>query len=388
MKMMKQRFIYIYLLLPVLLGSCWLDEHADNTPMQAYRTVLFYLACDGSSSDEVQPRLDALQEVWSNDLALGGHLLVYVGGTSAAPARLMEMVADDTDGGKVSLKELCSYENVHSTSAELLSRVINDMYTLYPSQDYGLVFFSHGTGWLPADYLEFPRRRSVGADTRSVVADDGNVLELRDFALAIPDGQFSFILLESGYMAGLEVAYELKEKTAYLIATCTEIPSRGFLPVYGTILPELFKAYPYYRKAAQAYFDYYNRSSGDFRSATVSVIQTSKLEPLKRMLNTAESRVGDWEELDRTSLQSFDRRKDNHLFYDLGDYFRLIGNDEEHTAFADSLSQAVVYEAATEQFLPQSGGFDITSHSGMSIYIPDVHYPVLNGQRKTLRLFQ
>lgn len=385
---MNKRLIYIWLLLPVLLGSCWLDEHADGTPVQAYRTVLFYLAGDGDYSDEVQPRLDALQEVWSNDLALGGHLLVYIGGTSAVPGRLVEMVADDTDGGKVSLKELCTYENAHSASAELFSRVINDMYTLYPSQDYGLVFFSHGTGWLPADYLEFPRRRSVGADTRSVAAEGGNILELRDFALAIPDGQFSFILLDSDHMASLEVAYELKNKTAYLIATCTEIPSPGFLPVYGAILPELFKAYPYYRKAAQAYFDFYNRSSGDFRSATVSVIRTSKLEPLKRMLNTAESRVGDWEELDRASLQAFDRRKDNHLFYDLGDYFRLIGNDEERTAFADSLSLAVVYEAATEQFLPQSGGFGITSHSGLSIYIPDVHYPSLNGQRKSLRLFQ
>lgn len=385
---MDKRFIYIGLLLPILLGSCWIDEHADNTPILAYRTVLFYLASDGDGSGEVQPRLDALQEVWSNDLALGGHLLVYTGGTSTAPARLAEMVADDTDGGKVSLKELCTYENARSASPELLSRVINDMYTLYPSQDYGLVLFSHGSGWLPADYLEFPSRCPAGADTRSVVTEGRNALELRDFALAIPDGQFSFILLETGYMAGLEVAYELKDKTAYLIATCTEIPSRGFLPVYGAILPELFKAYPYYSKAAEAYFDYYNRSSGDFRSATVSVIRTSKLEPLKRMLNTAESRVADWEELDRASLQAFDRRKDNHLFYDLGDYMRLIGNEQERTAFADSLSLAVVYQAATEQFLPQSGGFGITSHSGLSIYIPDVHYPVLNGQRKLLRLFQ
>lgn len=385
---MDKRFIYILLLLPFLLGSCWLDEHADGIPVQAYRTVLFYLANDGNYSDEVQPRLDALQEVWSKDLALGGHLLVYVGGTSDAPARLMEMVADDTDGGKVSLKELYFYENANSASKELFSRVINDMYTLYPSQDYGLVLFSHGNGWLPADYMEFPRRRSAGTDTRSVITEGGNVLELHDIVLAIPDGQFSFILLESDCMASLEVAYELKNKTGYLIATCTEIPSPGFLPVYGAILPELFKAYPYYKKAAQAYFDFYNRSSGDFRSATVSVIRTSKLEPLKQILNAAESRVSDWEELDRTSLQAFDRRTDNHLFYDLGGYLRLIGNDEERTAFADSLSLAVVYEAATEQFLPESGGFDITSHSGLSIYIPDVHYPVLNKQRKSLRLFQ
>lgn len=392
----KISIISILLTFPQLLSSCWIDEHADGTPVQAYRTVLFYLAGDGDASGEVQSRLDALQEIWNNDIALGGRLLVYIGASTDTPARLMEMVADDLDGGKVTLHELRTYEDANSASSEGLSRVINDMYTLYPSQDYGMVLFSQGSGWLPAEHLEVPRRRSAGADsrsnpqanTRSVIGEESNFLELRDFALAIPNGQFSFIVLESGYMAGIEVAYELKEKTDYLIATSTEIPSPGFLPVYEAMLPELFKAYPFYRKAAQAYFDFYNRSSGDFRSATISVIRTSKLEPLKRMLNAAESRVGDWEELNRGSLQAFDRREDNHLFYDLGDYFRLIGNDEERAAFADSLSLAVVYEAATEAFLPQSGGFDITSHSGLTIYIPDVHYPILNGQRRSLRLFQ
>lgn len=214
------------------------------------------------------------------------------------------------------------------------------------------------------------------------------MFELRDFALSIPDGQFSFIVMETAYMAGLEVAYELKDKTDYLIASFTEIPTPGFLPVYGEMLPELFRAYPYYSKAAQAYFDYYNQFTDERRSATISVIRTSRLEPLKRMLNAAEREVPDWEELQRASLQAFDRRTDHHLFYDLDSYFRLIGSEDAQAAFADSLKQAVVYEAATEQFLPRSGGFDISTHSGMSIYIPDVRYPVLNGQRKLLRLFQ
>lgn len=386
---MNRRMIYILWMLPVLLGSCVLNEHSDGTPVQAYRTVLFYLVGDaGNYSDEVEPRLHALQEAWSNELGLGGHLLVYVGGNPDASPRLMEIVEDSLTG-EVSLKVLREYKDANSASAALFSRVINDMYTVYPSQDYGLVLFSRGSGWLPDEFLDYPRRRSVGeGGTRSVVSDGKQVFELRDFALSIPDGQFSFIVMETAYMAGLEVAYELKDKTDYLIASFTEIPTPGFLPVYGEMLPELFRAYPYYSKAAQAYFDYYNQFTDDRRSATISVIRTSRLEPLKRMLNAAESEVPDWEELQRASLQAFDRRTDHHLFYDLDSYFRLIGSEDAQAAFADSLKQAVVYEAATEQFLPRSGGFDISTHSGMSIYIPDVRYPVLNGQRKLLRLFQ
>lgn len=383
-----KRLVYIVgWLLPLLTASCVLNEQSDNTPMRAYRTVLFYLVADGNYSEEVQPRLDALQENWSNELGLGGHLLVYAGGNPDASPCLMEIVKDD-ETGKVSMQVLREYEDANSASAEMFSRVINDMYTVYPSQDYGLVLFSRGSGWLPAEFMDYPRRRSAEAGTRSVMTDGQHTLELRDFALSIPDGQFSFIVLECGYMAGLEVAYELKNKADYLIASSTEIPSSGFLPVYGAMLPELFRAYPYYRKAAQAYFDYYDRFSGDLRSATVSVIRTSRLEPLKRMLREAESGVDDWEALERTSLQAFDRRRNDHLFYDLGSYFRLIGGADAQTAFADSLAQAVLYEAATGQFLPQSGGFDIASHSGMTIYIPDVRYPVLNERRQSLRLFQ
>lgn len=384
-----QRIISMLLLTFLLQSLCsCLDEKADGIPVQSYRTILFYLAGGDDCSEEVASRLNALCEVWNDDLAMGGHLLVYTDGTSDAPARLSELVTDGLPGGSATLREHRVYEIGQPASLEQFSRVINDMYTLYPSQDYGLVLFSRGSGWLPAEYLQFPRRRSVNPDSRSVIETGTYAFELRDFALAIPEGQFSFIVLESDHMAGLEVAYELKEKTDYLIAASTVIPDPGFLPVYGEMLSELFKAYPYYKRAAQAYFDYYDRFSGDFRSATVSVIRTSKLEPLKRMLNAAESRVPDWEELDRGSLQAFDSRTDNHLFYDLGEYFQLIGNAQERSAFADSLRQAVVYRAATQEFLPESGGFGISSHSGLTIYIPDVHYPVLNGRRKQLRLFQ
>lgn len=399
-EVMRNRMILIGVIVPVLLGACMLKEHPDNIPVQAYRTVLFYLVADGNYAEEVQPRLDALQEAWSNELGLGGHLLVFAGGNPEASPRLMEMV-EDGQTGEVSLQVLREYADPHAASAEMLSDVINDMYTVYPSQDYGLVLFSQGSGWLPDEFIDYPRRSAVKGEgstrsalrgeersTRSVMSEGNRVLELRNFALAIPDGQFSFIVFETGYMAGLEVAYELKEKADYLIASSTEIPSPGFLPVYGAMLPELFRAYPYYRKAAQAYFDYYNQYTGDLGSATVSVIRTSQLEPLKRMLNAAESGVEDWEELQRSTLQAFDRRTDHHLCYDLGSYFRLIGSGESQSAFADSLDRAVIYRAATAQFLPQSGGFDIAAHSGMTVYIPDAHYPVLNGERRLLRLFQ
>lgn len=91
-------------------------------------------------------------------------------------------------------------------------------------------------------------------------------------------------------MAGLEVAYELKDKTQYIVGSSAEMLSPGFTPVYQQMFPLLYKKEADLPAVATAYYDYYNSMEGDNRSATISVIQTSGLEMLKVQLRAAESR--------------------------------------------------------------------------------------------------
>lgn len=246
-----------------LLSSCWKEE-ADNLPVIPNRTILFYMAGDNSLADETQQKIDALAQAWS----IGGnnHLLVYQDRGGEHLPRLLALRADADGRGTAEVLE--EYADENSASTAVFARVLNDMVRHYPGSDYGLVVFSHSSGWLPAGTFAQPR---------SVVTDGVAEMELIDFARIIPNGQFRFIIFESCLMAGAEVAYELKDKTDYIVASSAEILSPGFTPLYATMLEKLYKGRPDLTGFARAYFDYCNQLPADSRSATISVISTAGL---------------------------------------------------------------------------------------------------------------
>lgn len=374
---MNFRIISISLIVPLLLSSCWKEE-ADNIPVLPSRTVLFYMAGDNSLGDETQEKIDALADAWN----IGGdnHLLVYQDRGGEYAPRLLEIKSGE--GGKGTVEVLEEYKNENSASSVVFSRVLNDMVMRYPGSDYGLVMFSHSNGWLPAGMLS--------TNTRSVAVDGKSELSLLDFASNIPQQQFRFIIFESCLMAGVEVAYELKDKTDYILASSAEIVSPGFTPLYGKLLPLIYSKEPRLETFATEYFNYYNGLSGDMRSATVSVIRPSGLASLKTLLAKAERRISYWGDVKRENIQTFDRQS-VHLFYDLEGYMRQIGTVQENRVLAEILDQSIVYKASTESFMPSaSGGFQIKEHCGLTIYVPaegDDYLKVLNEQRKRLQLF-
>lgn len=371
---MKIRIISIFLIIPLLLSSCWKEE-ADHIPVLPNRTILFYMAGDNSLGDETQEKIDALAAAWN----VGGnsHLLVYQDRGEEYMPRLLEVKTGADGKGTVEVLE--EYKDENSASAGVFARVLNDMLRYCPGSDYGLVVFSHSSGWLPTGTFAQPR---------SVVTDRDTEFDLIDFARAIPNGQFRFIVFESCLMAGAEVAYELKDKTGYILASSAEILSPGFTPLYGGMLEKFYKATPDLAGFAREYYEYCNRLSGDSRSATVSVINTAGLAPLKSLLARAESNVEHWEWVERDGIQHFDRRAKDYLFYDLEGYVKAIGTPDEINELAGILEGSVLYKAATEEFMPgDKYGYAISQHCGMTIYIPVAKFRELNTQRKRLLLF-
>lgn len=368
------RIISIILIIPPLLCSC-LKEEADNHERLPNRTILFYMAGDNSLSKETQEKVDALAAAWN----IGGenHLLVYQDRGGEYNPRLLEIKTGPDGKGVTEVLE--EYEPENSAAKAVFSRVLTNAVLRYPASDYGLVMFSHGSGWLPAGTF---------AGSRSVVIDSDRELELGDFASAIPNGQFSFIVFESCLMAGVEVAYELKDKTEYILASSAEIVSPGFTPLYGKMLERLYKMTPDLTGFAQDYYNHCNLQSGDKRSGTVSVIRGAELLPLKPLLNRLESQVKNWDWLERGNIQHFDRKQADNLFYDLESYVRTIGSQGDVNELAGILDRAVIYQAATETFMPASPyGFNIRQHCGLTVYIPNYKYPHLNARRKQLLLF-
>lgn len=366
------------MMLPWLLSAC-LQEEADNIPAKASRTLLFYMAGDNTLGDETQDKIDALAEAW-NVTGERNRLLVYQDrGGEYVPCLLEIKTGADGKGMAEVLEE---YTDENSASTSVFARVLNDMVRICPSDDYGLIVFSHATGWLPeGTYLQ----------PYSVAVDGTTEFDLLDFARIIPDGQFRFIAFESCLMGGVEVAYELKNKTKYVLASCAEILSPGFTPVYGKMLQCFYKGTPELSEFAKSYYEYYNQLEDEAaRSATISVISTAGLTPLKSLLARVESRVEYFDWMERGGIQHFDRREKDHLYYDLEGYFRVLeeATEEDRAALADILANVVEYKAATEEFMKgEKTGYAIREHCGLSIYIPIERFPYLNTRRKHLRLF-
>lgn len=64
---------------------------------------------------------------------------------------------------------------------------------------------------------------------RSVIVDGNDYMELKDFADAIPDKAFEYIVFETCFMAGIDVAYEFRDKAGYVVASSARLSRQGLL---------------------------------------------------------------------------------------------------------------------------------------------------------------
>lgn len=378
---MKPLPLLLLLLLLLPLGGCRPDPPplAADGAQAASRTLIVYLGGDNNLSSESFQKLEALQLALVQNPILAhpaASILVYHDPATASGA-LPSLWRLTTAGPQL----IQRYPLENSASAEVLARVVARCQAEAPAQSYGLWLFSHASGWLPPHTLGSPR---------SVVVDGSSEMELADLARAIPDSTFEFIVFEACFMSGIEVAYELRHKTRYLLASSAEILSPGFTTLYGSLLPPLWDLSSQHdsQKAlasvAQAYYHFRNQASADNRSATISLIRTAPLEPLAAQLRA-------WglhfprDPQTLLAIQHFDRHPHGrHLFFDLRHLLQTICTPAQMTTLDAMLSRVVLLRLATPTFMPSLGGFTIHSHSGLTTYIPQPQYPYLNSAYRSL----
>ncbi|MBR0254569.1 MAG: hypothetical protein IJQ69_01470 [Bacteroidales bacterium] len=290
--------------------------------------------------------------------------------------------------------------NTHSADARTLETVLADAEAAWPSAHHGIVLWSHGSGFLPPGYYINPQERAKG-DPVSEEADpyaflvkaggDGlksfaqdeeqNIeMDLIDLRKALSRFHYDFIAFDCCLMANVELAYELRNTSDYLIFSPTEIMSDGF--PYDVMVQTIFSQQPEaaMRSIAQSYMAHYRSFSGVYASATISVVRTAGMQALANACQTVFRNHQDQIlMLDRSHVQPY-FRYNKHWFYDIDDFVQQVADDSEYQAFNRALNQAVIYRDATDYFLD----LEISHYSGLSIYIPRREYTVLNNYYKTL----
>lgn len=196
-----------------------------------------------------------------------------------------------------------------------------------------------------------------------------------------------YVVFECCLMAGAEVMLELQGRTPWVLASSAEVVAPGFRPLYESGLevltertrpvPELLAAF------GQSYMSHVEGLSGEYRSATLSLIRTSSMPALAEAVRRVTRGFADEEGRDTppAGLQHFDRpgaygdRPAAARFYDLEAYVEAcLADPDAEAAFRGALADAVVWRDATERFLGGDGspykGFDIGRHSGLTLYVP------------------
>lgn len=358
---MHIRFLFCALAMALTLFSCKKAEMEEIVVVKRPKTVLLYMVANNNLSQDAENSISRLQNGYipSDE----GNLLVYKHCAGMDPVLLHIKKGEE---GTVVADTAYRFPPRVSATKSALTQALNVTQALFPADSYGLILWSHGTGWIPplASSSSAAQEVSGSAPQRTFGLDGKVELEIRDLAQAIPY-KLSFMLMDACFMGGIETAYEVKDSVDYYIGSPAEILTESF--PYHKIMQHIFKSTPDYAAVCREYYDYYNAKSGAERSATVALMDCSKLaevaEVAKRVFDQYGERIAS---LDLSLLQPYFRGSSSKYFYDLKDLVDAIADASLSAEFAAALERAVPYKATTPYFIE----LPIRSFCGVSTYVP------------------
>ena len=303
--------------------------------------------------------------------------------------------------------------NTIAASSETIRTVLEYVKENFSADRYGMVISSHGTGWAPENYCNYPdefdnvpgdsfwqkrgTERIIPAPLMDGTPDVKSIgvqnisrnelieIDITDLANDIPM-KMDYIIFDACFMGCVEVAYEFKDKCNKMVFSQTEILADGM--DYITMLSYLFnRSTPDLKGLCDNYFKHYDKKSGVNRSATISLVDCNQLQPLAQACKDIfESQRSEIAKIDKSEVQEYFRERyiENHgWFYDLGSIIEHSNADAElMEAFKNALNSCIKYKAATAWFMSET---QIHEHSGLSMYLPYEDRPYLNNFYKTLK---
>ena len=273
-----------------------------------------------------------------------------------------------------------------------------------PAKHYSMIVGCHGMGWIPckpstrrarlaASPFGLDREAGMaGPPTRWFGGGDYQT-DISTFTKGIEDsgiGKFQYILFDDCNMTGVEVAYELRDATHYIVGCPTEIMADG-MP-YKLLWGELSKVNPDYHRICNDFINFYSNytyKGSLYPYGTISVIDCSQVEGMVNIMKeiNASSSLSTVVE---SNIQSMDGYIPS-MFYDMGDYVRSIAQNEPLllARFNQQLNLLVPDKGNTSSYYTavrsRSGDvLPIRTYSGITISDPSSNPEVTRSLNKNL----
>jgi hypothetical protein len=380
-----------------MLAACHKDDTEENE-VKADRTVLVYISGECSLWDFID---DDLKEMKAGSQSIGNNnLLVYVDNATTGEIPWLARINKGQITDSVSFTEIAKVMNLdpaeslvkgdpYSSEAQVMEGVLRYAFQKFPSKnnDYGLVLWGHGSGWLIKDsipYTAMARQKAYGIDNgrndkQYGSADNGKWLNIPSMAKLLSKlPHLSFIFCDCCNMMCLEVAYELRNVTDYLIGTPAEIPGVG--APYNTVVPAMFEKTTFWKSIVDYYF---KQRAGGF-DVPLSVIQTNGMENLanatKTVLKNSASKIGEGYPNTSGLIYYYYDSSSHQVFFDANDFILKYADTNEYNSWKQVLDKTVIYKKMATSWMinknswPNYYGnyFTVTEekYGGVSMFVP------------------
>lgn len=383
-----------------LLGSCC---HHGEEPATADRTVLMYMSANNDLYYDALRDIRNILSSCDRDVLGKGQLLVFFSGptdpkiTGSNPGGQRLWRIKPSKDLKKQLADtvlLQAYNFDNPLEPDAMRQVMDDAVRLAPATHYGLIVWSHSTGWLPKN-LEMTtgdarqraaktdqlRTKWFGAEPKKSNGNEFNHMDFSELADVMEPYGWEFLIGDACLCSSVELAYDLRHAVGYLVGSPTEVLTEGF--PYKRILPLLYgkrSALEVSQSVAACFIDFFENdyyfNGRPCPYATIAVTDLSEMEALASATRPLMAKMNK-NSLSVQDVQVYDGRA-NTMFFDFDSFVRenldSPDDDPDYRLFKAQLQKTVPYSGHTEAFYSTASGsgrvIRVNDYCGLATYVP------------------
>lgn len=229
--------------------------------------------------------------------------------------------------------------DIISTDSATMQNVLALIMERCPAEHYSLIFWSHGSGWIPGP------KSTIGIDNgkNSYSSNKGTELEVPTLARILQNTgvHWDYIMFDACFMQCIEVAYQLRHVTSWCIGSPAEIPANG--APYHELMGALFQDEGYAESITKTYYDFYEAHAYGW-GVVLSAIQCSEIEALAK---ATQSYIATRNLFPTTDVQKYCTYSMETLwkpeYFDMGSAMHQWLTEEEYADWSEVFARAVPF---------------------------------------------
>lgn len=435
----------LMLLITAMMAACSDSDNnskkndSQDTTITYRRSLIVYMAAQNSLGDAGAARLDSAEIVAGVTRMTSTRDNVFLFIDDGSKPRVYRYYRAGKTGNVHAYEQkiLTWADDVNSGDPATLRDLLRFISISYPSTSYGLVMWSHGNGWIPSTNVQntmsqnstssmaynpsslplsagtaayaspslpisagsaayasaeekYPSAFGVDVGEGGDMENDtdslgkmGTQMDITDMADAIEQSgvHLDYILFDACLMQCVEVAYDLRNVTDYIVASASS--TSGYGGYYVNLLPQALMVYPAndYNVtliASQYYYDAVQNPNTDAITGqslrteygncgvAISVIKTSELENLASITGTYIPRyITNRQEANVQEAQAYSTTDLFNMpdYYDMGSAMNLLLSSDDYESWLQQAEKCIIFHHV-------SNTYTIGAYNGRELYVP------------------